>query len=177
MFPEEVLLTLLHHCSEENRTLPLAYFNTVQPPLSNPDLLDDFFAYLAQISITEAVYLARKQPEQEQKHLLQLLIHESLSGATGIERSDRGVELVDLPFTDEEEGIFEEFLLSGEGKGHHGARDAVMMRKIATGRLQEALEIGKGLKGRRIDDVSWDSVKEAISNGLGPRAELYRLVG
>ncbi|KAF2144504.1 uncharacterized protein K452DRAFT_245384 [Aplosporella prunicola CBS 121167] len=171
-FPAEVLLTLLEHVQESDRDLPLAYYNCVQPPLTTPALQTSYFRYLAGLSVTEAYAFLQAQPSQTQKNLLQILISETLSFVPLSERAERSVELIDLPFTDEEEEWFEDYLLAGKGRTLHGARDTVVMRRIAVGKYADALDVGKQLTGRRYDGVTWESIKDKIGRGLGPRADL-----
>ena len=175
-FPEEILNVLLKHAGEtgsgrgKDEALALAYYHTVQPPLKSEEVRESFFAYLADRSVTEAFYFARARPQDEQRRLLELLISQTLQSFSGERRAERGVELVDLPLNADEEEWFEEFLLEGKGRNLHGSRDTVMMRRIATGKLKEAVRDG-GVKGRKFDDVNWEVVKDGIGRGLGPRKE------
>jgi hypothetical protein len=162
---------LLDHAEGENRILPFAFFNTVKPPLTNNELLEKYFRYLADASITQAYWFLKKQPDYEQHSLFCILVHEALTQQSGEQRAERGRQLVQLPFSSEEEDWFEEYLLVKEGKSIHGAKDAVMVRKISMGKFQEALDIGKHLKGRSFDNASWDLIKDAIKEGLGPRGD------
>ncbi|KAF2760696.1 hypothetical protein EJ05DRAFT_473323 [Pseudovirgaria hyperparasitica] len=168
-FPDEILLALLYHAKDEHPDLPIVYHNTIHAPLVATEVLDLYFSHLAHISVTEAFGFLRNRPEDEQEHLLHILIRQGLADSRDSPRANRGVELIELPFSEEENTIFENYLLEGNGKTYHGARDAVMVRKMATGKFQEALTIAKQLKGRRIDDMTWDPIKSAISQGLGPR--------
>ncbi|OCK86188.1 hypothetical protein K432DRAFT_341784 [Lepidopterella palustris CBS 459.81] len=169
-FPDDILDTLLKHAKEEDARLALAYYHTVSPPLKSVEVRDRFFKYLADINVTEAFYWARARSGEEHRHLLELLIQQTLHSFAGEKRAARGVELVDLPLSEEEEEWFEAYLIEGRGRLLHGARDTVMMRRIATGRLKEAVRDG-GVKGRKYDDVSWEVVKDGIGRGLGPRKD------
>ena len=85
--------------------------------------------------------------------------------------ADRSVELVNLPLTAEEEGWFEEYLLRGDGRGLKKAKDTVVMRRIGTGKFKEGLDT-KGLKGRDVAGLDWNTLTAGIEAGLGPRADL-----
>ncbi len=101
--------------------------------------------------------------------LLEQLISSVLSGSSGETRADRGVQLTNLPFNEAEENCFEEYLLRGKGRTLNGAKDTVMMRRIATGKLQAALKDSGSLSGRKINGMNWDSLRSGIESGLGPR--------
>lgn len=81
------------------------------------------------------------------------------------------MELVGLPLDDEEEGWFEEYLAAGEGSGLKRAGDTLMMRKIVTGRYVEALDCEVG-PDEGVHGMSWESVRDGLEKGLGPRLEL-----
>ena len=72
------------------------------------------------------------------------------------------MELIGLPFNEEEETWFEEYLVEGKGRSLYGAKDSVMMRKILTGRAREAVEFGKDLSGKVIDGVNWTSLMDGL---------------
>lgn len=80
------------------------------------------------------------------------------------------MELVSLPFSDVEEKFIEEFLSTGKGRSYRNAEDTVMMRRIATGRLSDVVK-DQDTRGRRADGVNWDSLKNGIDKGLGPRRD------
>ena len=125
--------------------------------------------------MVEAYHFARSQGDRATHlHLLELLIAGTLTASpAGAERAAKGMELVDLPFDKEEEELFTAYLLSGKGKGLPGAKDTVMMRRIARGELDRALEVGGGggggLTGRKHDFVNWEAVREGIEKGMGGR--------
>ncbi|KZF21892.1 hypothetical protein L228DRAFT_284015 [Xylona heveae TC161] len=170
-FPEEILHTLIRHGTQVDRSLPLVYFHTVSPAVTNPKVLEAFFSYLSQCSVTEAFYFARGQPENIHRHLLEQLASLVLSKQSGEERATRATEFVDLPLSDEEESWIEEYLHEGKGKTLHGARDTVMARKISTGKFNEALLNGKILSGRLFDGINWENLKAGVNLGLGPRKD------
>lgn len=149
--------------------MPLAYYQAVRPPLSTQEAKLEFVRYLASISITETLFSIRQGPSSTQRELIEALIHEALQNSTRESRADHGLELINLPFTSEEEKWFEHYLLVGPGKSIHGARDTVMTRKVMTGKMDDALDCGKHLSGRKFDGMTWETVKDAIEQGMGPR--------
>jgi hypothetical protein len=172
-FPDEILAALVKCSKPEDRGLALGYYHTVQPPLLQEGVRDTFLEYLAGINITDAYQWAQAQDEAVHRRSLELVIKSALTAAQGDERAGRCVELVNLPLDEDEEEWFEAYLLEGQGRSLHGAKDTVMVRRIALGRMTDALEEGKHLSGREINRVTWDSVKDGIKGGLGHRAELY----
>ncbi|KAI9757042.1 MAG: hypothetical protein M4579_003611 [Chaenotheca gracillima] len=168
-FPDEIILTLVRHAPKNDMSLPLAYYHAVSPTLSSPKALDALYTALSRASITEAFYFARGHDEQTHCRLLEHLIHESLTFLRGEERANRAVELINQPFTEEEEGWFIEYLTSGKGKTLHGANDTVMMRRIATGNFAAIVEESKGPTGRKMDGLNWEIIKEGLVHGGAKR--------
>ncbi|KAI9820847.1 MAG: hypothetical protein M1832_003480 [Thelocarpon impressellum] len=168
-FPEEILYTLVRHAPEGDLALPLAYYHTVAPALTTPKALDALFSAMCQVSITEGFYFARRQDEFMHKHLLHQLVSYVLLQPPGEERAKKGVELVNQPFTEHEEAWFEDYLTTGKDKQLHGARDTIMMRRMATGRFSEALGHPKDPSGRKHDGLNWAMLKDGLKNGMGPR--------
>ncbi|KAI9723612.1 MAG: hypothetical protein M1812_000912 [Candelaria pacifica] len=171
-FPDKILYTLIRHAPKDDFELPLAYYNTVSVPLGSAKCLEAYFSILSRVNVCEAFYFARAQGGNSHMLLLEQLISSVLSGPSGETRAKRGVQLTNLPFNKEEEHCFEEYLLRGRGRTHNAAKDTVMMRRIATGRLQAALKDGGTLSGRKIDGLNWDSLRNGIQSGLGPRTSI-----
>ena len=197
-FAEEILHALLLNVDNGNKDstedlhLPLSYYQSVSPGITSPEIRDAYFNYLARLSVTEAYSFARaQQPRNIRSHLLELLATSVLSSNNtsngGDDRAARGLELVDLPFDDEEEEyLFATYLLRGKGKMLPGAKDTVMMRWVAKGDMQRALNLGdddaggrhhrpRFSAGRKHDGVNWDAVKEGIERGLGSRKDIGNL--
>ena len=216
-FAEEILHALLLHVDDKDNNkkdnkeaakdlhLPLSYYQTVCPGISSPEIRDAYFTYLARLSITEAYTFARtQQPRNVRLHLLELLAASALSSsslsATSVtatandghngnnNRPARALELVDLPFDEEEEEeLFANYLLYGKGKTLPGAKDTVMMRWIAKGDVQRVLGLGGSNQyhqhpgqprlggGRKHEGVNWDAVREGLERGLGVRKDVGRL--
>ncbi|KAF2278391.1 uncharacterized protein EI97DRAFT_492868 [Westerdykella ornata] len=171
---------------EDVSVLPLAYYDCANPPLVGQQIKVEFVRYLAARSVTETFYWIRARPEQEQRVLLEVLVKETLDrhawdeeeeagegqdGAATYSREERAVELVGLPFTEEEEEWVESYLTEGKGRTLRGAADTVQMRRIATGRLEKVVAEGMA-KGRKYEQVNWEVLRDGIKRGLGPRGEL-----
>ncbi|KAJ4291192.1 hypothetical protein N0V90_010390 [Kalmusia sp. IMI 367209] len=181
-FPDEILLTLLnrkHHqlsSMTETDILPLAYYNCVKPPLANDSVRLPFARYLAARNITEAFYWIRARPEHESRQLLEVLVEQTLArqqwGTESTEKiyptDEKAAELVGLPFNEEEEEWVEKFLTEGKGRTLKGAEDTVLLRKIATGRLH-SFATRKSKSGRKHNGVNWDTLRDGVKRGLGPR--------
>jgi len=148
--------------------LALAYYHTVQPIMKESRAIQCLFNAIATSSVTEAFYFARGQPEHTRRHLLEFLISLVIHNSPKATIANRSVELVNLPFSGEEEGWFEEYLLQGDGRGLGKSKDTLLMRKIGTGKFTESLAV-KGASGRPIGGLDWRSLSEFIRGGLGPR--------
>lgn len=74
------------------------------------------------------------------------------------------MELINLPFDDTEESWFEDVLLHGLGRTLHGAKDTVMMRRLATGKLSNLSTDLEALSGKKIDGINWDVLKQSMQH-------------
>lgn len=166
-FPEEILASLIDKGQDD---LAFAYYNTVTPPITNNELLLSYFNLLSRATPTEAFYFSRLQPDSQRRKLFEKLVENAMSSGHA-DRANRGVELIDLPFDEDEETWFEEYLTVGEQRKHGNAADVVLMRKIATGRFQEAATDvkTKEVSKQSYKDVRWDNVIDGLSKGMGPR--------
>lgn len=164
------------HKTEQDDILPLAYYNCVKPPLEDQKVRTEFAKYLADRNVTEMYHWIHTRPEYEQKPLLEILVEETLqkdawgNGNTAplYTREDKAMELVSLPFNEEEEQHIEKYLTEGKGRTFQGAEDTVMIRRIAMGRLTDVAG-ETGTRGRRLDGVNWEVLKDGVKRGLGPR--------
>ena len=175
-FSSDILATLLDHYDRTDKSidLPLAYYNTMRPPLTPQSLLEKYFGHIANISITSAYSFIYQQPAHLHKHLLEHLVDAALVhrySSSPDERVKRALELVDLPFRDEDEKIFENYLVEGKGRNVHGAGDIVVLRRIAKGKLESAISKEINVSGRRVDSLSWETLRDALGKSLGPRME------
>ena len=87
------------------------------------------------------------------------------ANSAGDARASRALELIHLPLNEEEEQWFEEFLNEGKGSTLYGAKDTVMMRKIAKGKMKDAFEFGSKLSGRKIDGLNWMTLRDGLQKG------------
>jgi hypothetical protein len=192
-FPDEIMLTLLKgreklnrvnvQKGEQDEVLPLAYYNCVKPPLEDEKVRDEFAKYMSGRNVTETYYWIQTRPEYEQKHLLEILIEQTLEKSiwnNGVPddmytREEKAIELVSLPFSDQEDEFIEKFLTEGKGRAFRNAEDTVMMRRIAMGRLADVVK-DQNTRGRRANGVNWDSLKDGVERGLGPRVDEDRFV-
>ncbi|KAL5343403.1 nuclear pore complex assembly-domain-containing protein [Aspergillus crustosus] len=161
-FPDEILYALtLPHISRHDDSLVMAYYLTVNPPLTTVKAQRAFMETLSRASITEAFYFTRKHNDSlRQAYFTQLIefVHRSDAGQI---RSRRAVELIDLPLDEQEEEWFEEALLRGKAKTLHGARDTVLMRRLATGNTAKLAPELESLGGKKIDGLNWDTLKHS----------------
>lgn len=93
-----------------------------------------------------------------------LFVHQTSAGKV---RGDRAIELVNLPFDEQEEQWFEDSLLHGKASTLPGAKDTVMMRRLATGRLQNLSAEVESLGGKKVDGINWDDLRQGIDRN-GP---------
>lgn len=101
--------------------------------------------------------------------MFEMLIALVLNNSSPDAVAQRSVELVNLPFTKEEEGWFENYLLHGDGRALKRGKDTLMMRKIGTGNFAESLTL-KGIHNRNIRGLDWSRISNTVEDGLGPRA-------
>jgi len=170
-FADEILEVLVHHAKDGDVALPLAYYHTVQPTLTATGALESLFSAIVRASVTEAFYFCRSQSDYAHRHMFEMLISLVLNNSPKRTVSDRSVELVNLPMTQEEEGWFEEYLCGGEGRSIRKGRDTVMMRRIGIGKFTKLLSLDN-LNGRSIGGLDWDMMLEGIQNGLGARLDV-----
>ncbi|PGH19309.1 hypothetical protein AJ80_04062 [Polytolypa hystricis UAMH7299] len=166
-FPDEILY-VLSTLPKPDYSLATAYYLTVSPPLASPKTLHAYFDVLCQTRITESFYFTRKQDDNLRHELLERLIVFVHSTKAGELKANRAMDLINLPLSEVEEQWFEECLLRGKAKHLQGAMDTVMMRRIATGRLENLGHDLEALDGRRIDGLNWNDLK----NNLQPGASL-----
>jgi hypothetical protein len=111
----------------------------------------------------------RRQAPGLRQELLGTLVDVTLSAAPGDARAKRGLELVDLPFDQQEETWFEERLTKRQGKVLNTGGDALLARWMARGNWNAVLEKGKTLDAswEQKDGVNWESLVEGVSRGVG----------
>jgi hypothetical protein len=164
-FPDDILYVLtLSQLPRHDDSLAMAYYLTVSPPLATNKVQRAFFETLSRSSITEAFFFTRSYDDSlRQDYLTQLIefVHKTEAGEV---RSKRAMELIGLPFDDQEEEWFEDSLLRGNAKALHGAKDTVMMRRLATGKVESLFTDLESLGGKKIDGMNWDTLKQGLSH-------------
>ena len=159
-FADDILFVLLQHPKCDN-ALAMAYYITVRPPLRNEQTLDAYFALLVKTNVTEAYRFAKQNPNH-QRLFEQLVV--SVHGEDASEaRAQRALQFLGLPFTGEEEAWFEECLLKGRAAKAPGAKDSVLMRRLATGKLHAGSSAVDRLKGSKIDGVDWEDIRQIMA--------------
>ncbi|KAL9027241.1 MAG: hypothetical protein Q9196_004205, partial [Gyalolechia fulgens] len=162
-FPEEILYTLCTHRHQHDDHLPLAYYFTVSPAITSPRVLEIFFSVLARTNVTETFFSARRQGERNHRKLFEILVGSVLDGLEGDDKARRSMELIYLPFSDEEELWFEAYLANGGGKNLPAAGDTLAMRKMVTGRSFAAEDQRKDLGGKKNGGSGWSSSASSSS--------------
>ena len=133
-------------------------------------VLDVFFNTMCCASVTEAFYFSRSHGQLIHHQLFEKLVNFVHADTAGEIRAGRGVEMISLPFDETEEEWFEKYLVEGKGRSLFGAKDTVMMRKIATGRSHEAMDFGANMSGRKVNGMNWESLKDALQQSSGQKA-------
>ncbi|KAF2838518.1 hypothetical protein M501DRAFT_1016613 [Patellaria atrata CBS 101060] len=170
-FSPEILSALLSH----EPSLALPYYHTMTPSLSG-DLLYSFVAHLSKISPARAFSFARQHPPTTHRELLKTILSSVLTHSRK-DRPDNGIEVVEFPMNEDEEKWFEDYLLHGEGRQLVGATETVYMRKLALGKITDAIEVGKELPDQKLaqrgngEGVSWGDLKAGLKAGIGQRGE------
>ena len=159
-FPDEILLEL---CKEDDSTLPMAYYYTVSPPLTDAKVRDAFFGVLCRTSVHEAFFFARKQPHPTRKTLFEQLLH---IVHTERNRADSASQLVNLPLDEDEDIWFEDYLTKGIDHHEEHAADTVMMRRIALGNVSDSSVAIQGLSRKKINGIGWDELKIGLEQGV-----------
>ncbi|POS83828.1 hypothetical protein EPUL_002757 [Erysiphe pulchra] len=177
-FPDEII-EVLCRASNDDPTLPIAYYYSAQPSLSNQKTIDYLLSQLAKSSVTEAFYFTRTRNEYCQQQTFELLIKLVLSQTPSGVIADRCIELINLPLTPQEEKWFEEYLLLGDGKTLSGAKDILMMRSVGTGKFKEFLSLEflslKNSKKEIVNGMNWNLISNAVRTGLGPRLSTEKM--
>jgi hypothetical protein len=163
-FPDEILYILtLPKLPKHDDSLAIAYYLTVSPPLESENVQSSYFETLCRASITEAFYFLRKYDDSRRRRFLEqlvLFVHKTPAGNL---RGQRAIELLNLPFNDDEESWFEEYLLNGKVATLSGAKDTLLMRRIATGNTRDLPPSVRSLGGPKIDGINWDDLRQGFN--------------
>ncbi|KAJ5885232.1 hypothetical protein N7495_009742 [Penicillium taxi] len=160
-FPDEILYVLtIPQIPHRSDSFAITYYLTAAPPLATEKVRQSYFEILCRSSITEAFYFTRKHDGYNRDRLFVQLVefvHKTPAGQT---RSKRAMEFVGLPLDEDEETRLEETLLDGSVSTLPGAKDTLMMRRLATGRLQGLESLG----GKKVDGLNWDDLRESMKH-------------
>ncbi|PSR88616.1 nuclear pore complex assembly-domain-containing protein [Coniella lustricola] len=160
-FSDDIITVLVQKAKNDDYSLALSYYHAVQPVLTSSAALSSLFEALAKTSLIEAFYFSRTKPEPARQLLFQQLISSVLGGnKTAI--ASRATELVSLPLDSVEDGWFEDYLTTGEGRKLTNAKDTVLMRRVVTGRHAESMN-DKSLGSQ------WSAVLGGFKSGMGGR--------
>ncbi|KAI1771095.1 nuclear pore complex assembly-domain-containing protein [Hypoxylon cercidicola] len=159
-FVDDIVSVLVRRAPDDDYSLPLAYYQTVQPLVQSSSTLELLFGALARSSVVDAFQFSRSHAEYMRRQLFQRLVLSALEPAGGEQSAERALSLISLPFDAHEEQWFKECLESGEGKRLAVAKDALLMRKIATNQATFGSETG-----------TWAVVLEGFKTGSGGRVQ------
>ncbi|GAP92609.2 putative nuclear pore complex assembly protein [Rosellinia necatrix] len=160
-FTDEILVALVRHAKDDDYTLALSYYHTVQPNIQSSAALQALFEAIARSSVIGGFDFSRSHADYMRRSLFQNLVAVVLDAEPDEDRASRAYELTSLPFDADEERWFREYLESGEGKKLKAAKDTLVMRRIATGHG------GYGITGG--DKGGWATVLEGFRTGSGGR--------
>lgn len=162
-FPDEILYALtLSQIPKHDDGLAIAYYLTAAPPLSTEKVQRAFFETLCRSSVTEAFYFTRKYDEHHRHSFFGQLVEFVHRTAAGQTRSRRAMGLVGLPLDEVEEEWFEETLLRGSASSLPGAKDTVMMRRLATGQMDGQGTELESLSGKQVGGLNWDDLRQSM---------------
>ncbi len=159
LFAGEIFTTMQRPPPDEDPTLPLAYYHTVSPGFEFPLALEMLVISTAEASITEAFYLARRQVESRRKEFLEAIIRAAIQPRFGAQRAERVMELVNLPFTSQEEEWFDDYLREVKKDWPVGSHLTLPVREMATARYVEAERDWKNQKGKKLKGIDWESLR------------------
>lgn len=164
-FPDEILYALtLPDIPKHDDSLAVAYYLTVAPPLATEKVQRAFFETLCRSSVTEAFYFSRKYDEHHRRNFFEQLVGFVHKTGPGQTRSRRAMELVGLPLDEDEEQWFEESLLHGIASSLPGAKDTMMMRRLAMGQVDGIGAELKSLGGKKVDGLNWDDLRQSMQH-------------
>jgi Nuclear pore complex assembly len=162
-FSDQILHTLLQNPKVDN-SFATAYYLTVLPPLDHQKTLNAFFSFLCDTNIIHAYHFCQVRASSERRTLFEQLIFAAISSKAG-QTVPRAETLIGLPFNDMETLWFEDFLLHGKGSSLIGAKDSVVMRRIATGRDYADLQSLQRFRGQKIDGINWGDIRTNFQQG------------
>ncbi|KAI9147562.1 Protein ELYS [Paramyrothecium foliicola] len=157
-FADDIITILVRHAQDNDYSLALSYFNTVQPILKTATALEYLFDAIAQTSVTEAILFSRTHPEHTREVLFRRLIAGVLSIDHSAETSSHLSDLAFYPFDNVEEAWFVEYLSTGDGHSLKRSKDVLLIRRIAADDFDEATKQRVGSQ--------WASIIQGIKGGI-----------
>ncbi|PHH54888.1 Protein ELYS [Ceratocystis fimbriata CBS 114723] len=164
-FSDDIIIVLALNATatpNADYALVLNYFTTVQPVVKSSRALDLLLTAMARTSVSQALGYSRTYSGPTRKLLFGKLISAVLGADGSKADAASAAELVSAVLDADEEQWFEQYLTHGDGKALKKARDTIVMRKLVTGRYQEAV-------AERGVSSQWGGVLEGVKNGLGGR--------
>lgn len=107
----------------------------------------------------------RTTPSHLQPELFENLIDYCLT----VKKESNALKLINLPFTPEEQAIFERHI---QDSNIPAAQDTLIIRQMHQGQLNEALTAAKSAQYQNepeLDGVNWAGLARGLSLGMGPR--------
>jgi hypothetical protein len=158
----------------DEKELALAYYHSTEPTLEDEDIRERFFSMLCDASITEAYFFMQRMPSAVRPPLLEILVESALEAPAEEERKKKGMELVELPLSDDETSTVEEFLSKGKGRAIQHGKDALLVMLLARGKYDKMLSSLENVSvpGTGFDESKWESVRSGVKNGIGDRPSL-----
>ncbi|OAQ66373.1 nuclear pore complex assembly domain-containing protein [Pochonia chlamydosporia 170] len=156
-FADDIIITLIKRAPDQDFSLALSYFYSVQPILKTPVALELLFDAMARTNVTQALLYSRTHPQHTREQLFRRWISRVLDNGRREDLSSRTSELAFMPFDNLEETWFEEYLTVGEGRNLKKAKDTLLIRKIACDRFSDVARIRPS--------GQWASVLEGIKGG------------
>jgi len=162
-FPDEILYALtLTKLPKHDDNLTITYYLAAAPPLATEKVQRAYFETLCRSNVTEAFYFSRRYDDNNRQGLFGQLVEFVLKTPAGQHRSRRAMDLVGLPLDEDEAQWFEETLLRGNASSLPGAKDTVMMRRLAIGQMDGLAPELESMGGKKIDGLNWDDLRESM---------------
>ncbi|KAJ5396759.1 hypothetical protein N7509_004872 [Penicillium cosmopolitanum] len=162
-FPDEILYALtLSKLPKHDDNLAITYYLAAAPPLATEKVQRAYFETLCRSNVTEAFYFSRRYDDLHRQAFFGQLVEFVLKTPAGQNRSRRAMELVGLPLDQDEAEWFEGTLLRGKASSLPGAKDTVMMRRLAIGQMGGLAPELESMGGKKVDGLNWDDLRESM---------------
>jgi hypothetical protein len=162
-FADDIIIALIKQASDQDFSLALSYFSSVQPILKSPVALELLFDAMARTNVTEALVFSRTHPPHTREQLFRRWISCVLDNGPGEELSGRTSQLAFMPFDSLEETWFEEYLTVGEGRNLKKAKDTLLIRKIACDQFSDVAKVRPS--------AQWTGILEGIKGGTAGQTD------